>query len=248
MQHGVHSQKSFTSIRIHRPVDPTPGGSRLPLGAFHTNHGCNFTPTMAVTAHCVEAAEKRMTSRRALKAAQAIREVVGMAILTDLRDPRIQNVTVTRVEVSGDMQNAKVYVSVMGDEATQNLAVHGLQNSAGYLQQKVSNRVELRYTPRLKFELDLGIKNSIAIEQILQQVLPPKPATENDADAHDADTQDAGTHDADADDATAAESALDSTETADPAATAGEPPPSPGEPASQTLQPGDTKPNGLDSP
>jgi len=129
----------------------------------------------------VTAAEKRMASRRALKAAQAIREVVGMAILTDLRDPRIKNVTVTRVEVSPDMQNAKVFVSVMGDESVQKLAVFGLQSSAGFLQKKVSNRVELRYTPRLKFELDLGIKNAIAIEQILKEVLPPKPAAEGPA-------------------------------------------------------------------
>ncbi len=149
-----------------------------------------------------------MASRRALKAAQAIREVVGMAILTDLRDPRIQNVTVTRVEVSPDMQNAKVFVSVMGDEAAQNLAVRGLQNSAGYLQQKVSNRVELRYTPRLKFELDLGIKNSIAVEQILKQVLPQDtPAEEELSDESAASIDPAGEDAAgeshDAEDATA---------------------------------------------
>ena len=60
-----------------------------------------------------------------------------MAILVDLRDPRIQDVTVTFVEVSGDMRLAKVHVSVMGDEAKQQLSLHGLQNSAGFLQQKV---------------------------------------------------------------------------------------------------------------
>ena len=55
-----------------------------------------------------------MSSRRVLKAAQAIREVVSTAIITDLRDPRIENVTVTRVEVSGDMRHARIHVSVMG--------------------------------------------------------------------------------------------------------------------------------------
>ena len=58
-----------------------------------------------------------MSSRRVLKAAEAIREVVSMAILTDLRDPRIEGVTVTYVEVSPDMRQAKVHVSIMGDEA-----------------------------------------------------------------------------------------------------------------------------------
>jgi ribosome-binding factor A len=58
-----------------------------------------------------------MSSRRLQKAAEAIREVVSMAILTDLRDPRVEGVTVTYVEVSPDMRQAKVHVSIMGDEA-----------------------------------------------------------------------------------------------------------------------------------
>lgn len=115
-----------------------------------------------------------MSSRRVLKAAEAIRQVVSMAILTDLRDPRIQDVTVTFVEVSRDMQTAKVHVSVMGDEKKQQLSLHGLQSSAGYLQQKINNRIETRYTPRLRFVLDKGIKNAMAVTRILDEVLPPK--------------------------------------------------------------------------
>ena len=60
-----------------------------------------------------------MSSRRALKAAEAVREVVSMAILAELKDPRIRDVTVTYVEVSGDLRHAKVHVSVMGDETRQ---------------------------------------------------------------------------------------------------------------------------------
>ena len=111
-----------------------------------------------------------MTSRRVLKAAAAIREVVSMAILTDLKDPRIQNVTVTYVEVSPDMRLAKVHVSIMGDEAQQQLCLHGLRSSSGYLQQKISQRVDTRYTPRLRFQLDQGVKNSIAISKLLDEL------------------------------------------------------------------------------
>ena len=110
-------------------------------------------------------------SRRTAKAAEAIREVVSMAILTDLRDPRIENVTVTYVEVSADMRQAKVHVSVMGDDAKQRRALHGLQSSAGYLQGKISQRIDTRYTPRLRFELDMGVKNSIAIAKTLSELL-----------------------------------------------------------------------------
>jgi ribosome-binding factor A len=112
-----------------------------------------------------------MTSRRVLKVAEAIREVVGMSILTDLQDPRIENVTVTRVEVTGDLRTAKVHVSVMGTETQQNLALHGLSSAAGYLQKKVGNRIDTRYTPRIQFVLDQGVKNSVEVDRILREVL-----------------------------------------------------------------------------
>ena len=113
-----------------------------------------------------------MSSRRVLKAAQAIREVVSMAIITDLKDPRICDVTVTFVEVTPDMRMAKVHVSVMGDEAKQKLCLRGLQSSVGYLQKKVGNRVETRYTPRLQFELDKGLQHAMMVTRILEEVLP----------------------------------------------------------------------------
>jgi ribosome-binding factor A len=118
-----------------------------------------------------------------LKAAEAIREVIGMSILRDLKDPRIQNVTVISVEVLPDMKQAKVYVSVMGDEKQQRLALHGLQSSAGFLQHKVAERIETRYTPRLEFVLDQGVKNSLQIEKILRRVLPAENASVEDADS-----------------------------------------------------------------
>jgi ribosome-binding factor A len=117
-----------------------------------------------------------MSSRRVLKAAQAVREVVGMAIIADLKDPRIKDATVTMVEVSPDMRNAKVHVSVMGDEVKQNLCLKGLQSSAGYLQSKIGNRIDTRYTPRIQFVLDKGIKNAMTVARILEEVLPNEQA------------------------------------------------------------------------
>jgi ribosome-binding factor A len=126
-----------------------------------------------------------MTSRRVQKAAEAVREVVSMAILTDLKDPRVRDVTVTRVEVTPDMRQAKVHVSVMGNETQQQLSLRGLQNAAGFLQTKVSKRIDTRYTPRLTFVLDLGVKRSIEIAQILQSVLPAPAETPPAAEAPD---------------------------------------------------------------
>ena len=119
-----------------------------------------------------------MTSRRLLKAAEAIREVVSMAILADLKDPRIRDVTVIRVEVTPDMRQAKVYVSVMGDETKQNLSLRGLQSSAGFLQSKINKRIDTRYTPRLEFMLDQGVKKSLEISTLLEEVLPAEDNTD----------------------------------------------------------------------
>ena len=124
-----------------------------------------------------------MTSRRAQKTAEAVREVVGMAILADLQDPRIRGVTVTFVEVSDDLRHAKVHVSIMGSETQQKLSLRGLQNAAGYLQAKIASRVEMRYTPRLTFVLDQGVKKSIEVAEILKRVLPQEdePVPEQEA-------------------------------------------------------------------
>ncbi len=101
-----------------------------------------------------------------------------MAILADLNDPRVRDVTVTYVEVSGDLRQAKVHVSVMGDETRQELCMHGLRSAAGFLQSRLSSRIDTRYTPRLKFVLDQGVKKSIAIAEILNRVLPQQSEAE----------------------------------------------------------------------
>jgi len=113
-----------------------------------------------------------MSSRRVLKVAQAIREVVSLAILMDIKDPRVSDVTVTYVEVSGDLRIAKVHVSVMGDETKQRLCLKGLTSSRGFLQKKVGNRVDTKYTPQIQFVLDKGVKNSMVVTKILDEVLP----------------------------------------------------------------------------
>ncbi len=153
-----------------------------------------------------------MTSRRVLKAAEAIREVVSTTILMELKDPRIQDVTVTFVEVSPDMRYAKVHVSVMGDETKQKLSLHGLQSAAGFLQSKIAKRIDTRYTPRLQFVLDLGVKHSIEVSRILSELFPGessagtgmaaagRSATDSEQDLDEQDLEDAQYEDRPADD------------------------------------------------
>ena len=111
-----------------------------------------------------------MTSRRLLKAAEAIREVVAASILTELRDPRVQDVTVVGVKVSPDLREAQIAVSIMGDESQQQLSLRGLQNAAGFLQSRIASRIEARYTPRLQFVIDKGIQHSLLVGEILEKI------------------------------------------------------------------------------
>ena len=117
-----------------------------------------------------------------------------MAILADLKDPRVRDVTVTYVEVSADLRHAKVHVSVMGDESAQRLSLQGLSHAAGFLQAKLNRRIEARYIPRLEFVLDQGVKKSIAVAEILKRVLPPEERVDENADSPLADSADAEEH------------------------------------------------------
>ncbi len=141
-----------------------------------------------------------MSSHRSLRMAEAIREVVASAILFEAADPRIRSVTVLRVEVSGDLRQATVYVSVMGTEAEQKLALRGLKHAAGFFQSKVAERLQTRVTPFLSFKLDDSVKKSIAIGRLIDEAIaadrkagptaePAAPAStagfSSDAEPHD---------------------------------------------------------------
>ncbi|MDR0870644.1 MAG: 30S ribosome-binding factor RbfA [Planctomycetaceae bacterium] len=125
-------------------------------------------------------------SRRTLRAGEAIRQVVSTAVLFEVQDPRVKDVTVIRAEVAGDMLTAKVYVSVMGDETKQNLCLKGLNSCAGFLQSKLSKRIDTRYTPRLEFVLDKGVKNQLLVSKMLDEILPKE---NTDAEPEDGETE-----------------------------------------------------------
>jgi ribosome-binding factor A len=121
-----------------------------------------------------------MKSHRLARIAEAIREVASETILFELRDPRVKNVTVIRAEVAGDLQHAKVYVSIMGSESEQKLCMYGLRNAAGFVQAKLAKRLETRFTPLLTFVLDKGIKNSIEVTRLINEALGKPPGEGDD--------------------------------------------------------------------
>lgn len=116
-----------------------------------------------------------MKAHRKARVAEVIREVASETILFELQDPRIKGVTVTRAAVAGDMQHAKVYVSLMGTEKEQQLCMHGLRHSAGYIQSKLASRLQTRFTPVLQFVLDEGVKKSIEVSRLINEARAQLP-------------------------------------------------------------------------
>jgi ribosome-binding factor A len=112
-----------------------------------------------------------MKAFRPARVAEVVREVASQTILFGLSDPRVKDVTVTRAEVSADLQHAKVYVSIMGSAKEQQLCLQGLRHAAGYIQKKVGERLQTRYTPALQFILDQGVKHSIAVSRLINEAL-----------------------------------------------------------------------------
>lgn len=104
------------------------------------------------------------------RVAELIREIVASTILHELRDPRIRGVTVTRVEVSADLQHAKVYVSIMGGEAEERQVLEGLKSATRYLQAKLARGLKTKHIPRLRFVVDRGVKHSIEVSRILREL------------------------------------------------------------------------------
>ncbi len=112
-----------------------------------------------------------MKPYRLARVAEAVREVASETILYELHDPRVKQVTVTRAEVSGDLQHAKVYVSIMGSDKEQSLTMKGLRHAAGFIQSKLARRLETRFTPVVTFVLDQGVKNSIEMTRLINEAL-----------------------------------------------------------------------------
>jgi len=135
-----------------------------------------------------------MKTHRLARVSEAIREVASETILFEMRDPRVKMVTVTRAEVSGDLQHAKVYVSIMGSDKDQTLTLRGLKHAAGFIQARLAQRLQTRFTPVVQFVLDQGVKHSIEMTRLINEALgtPTPAATSDELPADEDDSPPAG--------------------------------------------------------
>jgi ribosome-binding factor A len=98
---------------------------------------------------------------------EAVREVVSARLAVGLRDPRIGFVTVTSVDTSPDLRQARVYVSVLGGDEERAATLAGLESAHGVLQQAVAQELRMKHTPALQFVFDESIDRGMRITELL---------------------------------------------------------------------------------
>jgi ribosome-binding factor A len=109
-----------------------------------------------------------MPTARMRRVNEAIREILGDAITTELKDPRIGFVTVTEVDTSPDLRAARVYVSVLGSPEEREDSLAGLRSSHGFLQGKIASAMRMKRTPTLSFEYDESVDRGDRITRLLE--------------------------------------------------------------------------------
>jgi ribosome-binding factor A len=109
-----------------------------------------------------------MSGDRMRRVDEAMREVLSAAITSELKDPRVGFITVTAVDTSPDLRQARVYVSVLGSKSERRRSLQGLQSAHGFLQRRVADELRLKHTPTLDFAYDDTVENAARINELLR--------------------------------------------------------------------------------
>jgi ribosome-binding factor A len=104
----------------------------------------------------------------------AVREVLSEAV-GELKDPRIGFVTITGVKTSADLQQAIVFVSVLGSERKREKTIEGLQAAHGILQGRIARELRMKRTPQLTFEYDPTVERGVRMTQLIDELAPDDP-------------------------------------------------------------------------
>jgi len=109
-------------------------------------------------------------SPRTARVASILREVLADQLARGIKDPRVLGVTLVDVEVTGDLREARVFVSVAGDERAERAALEGLRSASGYLRRIVGEQVSMRVTPSLSFRVDRSFEAGARIDAALARL------------------------------------------------------------------------------
>lgn len=112
----------------------------------------------------------RTPFKRTARVSSLIRQVLGELLTFEIKDPRVQGASVTEVEVTGDLREARIYLIHPGDDAEAKSLMRGLEAASGYLRRELGQRVRLRVTPSLEFRFDRSIEYGARIESKLREL------------------------------------------------------------------------------
>jgi ribosome-binding factor A len=108
-----------------------------------------------------------MSNVRANRVGEQMKKELGDIISRKIKDPRVGFVTVTAVEVTNDLQQATVFITVLGDEEKKEATLNGLAKATGFIRSEIGKRIRLRKTPEIYFEFDESIDYGNKIERLL---------------------------------------------------------------------------------
>ncbi|MGH7319383.1 MAG: 30S ribosome-binding factor RbfA [Candidatus Rokuibacteriota bacterium] len=111
-----------------------------------------------------------MQGKRLDRVNQLIREEISLLLQRELKDPRLGFVTVTEVETTKDLRSAKIFVSVLGDEAQWAASLTALARARGFIRNWLRAHLDLRTTPELDFRADRSMEHAARIQQLLKQL------------------------------------------------------------------------------
>lgn len=121
-----------------------------------------------------------MKSQRLARIDHEIQRILGTLITQELKDPRLGFVTVTRAEVSDDLNHCKVFVSIIGDRHVARQSLDALQSAAKFLRGELGHRIDLRHTPELIFVEDRSTERAIALAKTLREDAERRRASEEE--------------------------------------------------------------------
>jgi ribosome-binding factor A len=111
-----------------------------------------------------------MSNVRANRVAEQLKKEVSDIIQRELKDPRIGFITITDVDVTGDLQQAKVFITVYGEEEERKQTFDGLEKAKGFIRSEAGKRIQLRKTPEISFEFDESIERGNRIETLIREM------------------------------------------------------------------------------
>jgi len=111
-----------------------------------------------------------MQGKRLDRVNQLIKEEISLVLQRELKDPRLGFITVTEVETANDLRMAKVFVSVLGDEAQWTASLVALKSARGFIRHWLRGHLDLRVTPELDFRPDRSMAHAARIQELLKQL------------------------------------------------------------------------------